>query len=479
MCALHDLLPHFATKHVVYEKKKLQNVTVHPSNPHSLSSIQLYRRAILTLTVVGAVFRSELALLLASHAFYLLIQRRISLDPFQDIVPYGLLGLLIGAFVSVPIDSYFWQQFPIWPELNGFIYNAIEGKAVTWGISPFHFYFSSALPRLLFNPLICYLCIPVALTARPLRKAARDIFLPNIFFIFLYSFQPHKEWRFIVYAVPPFLAVAAAGASSIWNRRAKSLSYRFLSLCLVASTLASFGASFAMLAISRLNYPGAEALDRLHTIADGTQKLVSVHMDTLSCTTGITRFLEKPILLDTTPATIWRYDKTEDAEKLLDPLFWQQFDYALAENPERAIGRWEIEEVVDGYAGLGLLQPGQPLVEDGPWCYDGADSPLRRYLRVRNLHDIRREAQSAGRQMSEFGQDLLTWQRTGELKTQALKEWERLRLLVQNFGSSEWQEAQSQAHIWIYEKARRYLTAGWWVKPRMEPKIHILRKQTG
>jgi len=479
ICALHDLLPHFAIKHIVYEKKKRQAVSIHPSNPHSLSSIQLYRRAIVILTVTGVIFRSELALLLGSHAFYLLIQRRISLDPLQDIIPSGLLGLLIGLAISLPIDSYFWQHFPTWPELSGFFYNAINGKATDWGISPFHFYFSSALPRLLFNPLTYYVCIPLAITIRPLRKPARDILLPNIFFIFLYSFQPHKEWRFIVYAVPPLLAVAAAGASWVWTRRAKSLAYRFLSLCLVASTLASFAASFAMLAISRLNYPGAEALNRLHTIADGKHKTASVHMDTLSCMTGITRFLEKPVMQDVTPVTIWRYDKTEDVDKLLDPIFWQQFDYVLAESPERVIGKWEIEDTVDGYAGLMVLRPGQALGDEGVWAYDGSDSPLRRYLQMRNIQDLRRDARWAGQQINKVAQGVLADLRTDNLKTQILKQWSHFRYSIKGLQKLEWQDAQLRAQEWGYENARRYLTAGWWVKPRMEPAIRILRKQRG
>ena len=234
-----------------------------------------------------------------------------------------------------------------------------------------------------------------------------------------------------------------------------------------------------MLAISRLNYPGAQALDRLHAVADGKQKIVSVHMDTLSCTTGITRFLEKPVLTDITPATIWRYDKTEDVDKLLDPFFWQQFDYALAENPERVIGKWEIEEIVDGYAGLGLLRPGQSLNENGPWNYDGSDSPLRVYLQIRSLHDLRKEIHSVEQHITEMARDLTRRLRTGELKTQFLKNWEQPRCSAGNYREVDWQKVQVQAQIWLYENVRRYLTAGWWVKPRMEPKIRILRKQGG
>lgn len=480
VCALRDLLSHFAIKHVVYDKEKLQTVSVHPSNAHTALSMQLYRRAMIILTAIGVIFRSELALLLGSHAFYLLIQRRISLDPFKDVVPSCIKGLCIGLAFSVPVDSYFWQKSPSWPEFEGFMYNAVKGKAAEWGVSPFHFYFSSALPRLLFNPLTYYLCIPIAISMHSIRKPARDVLLPNIFFIFLYSFQPHKEWRFIVYAIPPLLAVAAEGASWIWTRRTKSFLYRFLSLCLAASVLASFAASFAMLAISRLNYPGAEALNRVHAIADGKHKTVSVHMDTSSCMTGITRFLEKPVSQDHPRATIWRYDKTEDAEKLLDPTFWRQFDYVLAESPERVIGKWEVEETVDGYAGLTLLRPGQPFEEQGQgaWAYDGSDSPTQGFTQMRNLNDVRREAQNVVRLVKEASQEVVQWVQSGGLRVAVTENWKKGTWAeVDKLRDRDWDKEQARAQEWAYENGRRYLTAGWWVKARTEPKIRILKKQ--
>ncbi len=182
---------------------------------------------------------------------------------------------------------------------------------------------------------------------------------------------------------------------------------------------------------------------------------------------------------DATPATIWRYDKTEEVERLLDPVFWLQFDYVLAESPERVIGIWEIEETVDGYAGLMVLRPGQALGDEGVWRYDGSDSPLRRYLQMRSLYDVKREARSAAQRIKAVALDFRGWLRTGDLRKQALMGWKRFRLWIGSLRMLEWQEAQVQAQEWVYENARRYLAAGWWVKPRMEPKIRILRKQRG
>lgn len=117
-----------------------------------------------------------------------------------------------------------------------------------------------------------------------------------------------------------------------------------------------------MLAISRLNYPGAEALNRLHVLASNDTGVVKVHMDTLACMTGVTRFMEKPPpVLGDESAAFWIYDKTEDEQKLLDPLFWEGFDYALSERPEQVIGRWEIMEIVEGFAGVGIVKPSEDV----------------------------------------------------------------------------------------------------------------------
>lgn len=250
-------------------------------------------------------------------------------------------------------------------------------------------------------------------------------------FLVIYSFQPHKEWRFIIYVVPPILAVAGAGASWIWTRRTKSFVYRVLSLALVASTLASFVASFGMLAVSRLNYPGAEALNHLHDLASYNAGVVKVHMDTLACMTGVTRFMEKPapVLGDET-ATFWVYDKTEDEHRLMDPIFWESFDYALAERPERVIGKWHVVDTVEGFAGVGLVGPGQDVKND--------------HADLDHLNGLWRRTQFDGGALDEL--------------------------------------KQVGRHFWnggFETLMRKYITRGWWLKLKMEPRIKILMNERG
>lgn len=315
----------------------------------SQRSVKRRRLALYLLTIAGVIFRSEIAILLAAETAYLLLQQRASIT--KEIVPAGLLGAALGLLTTVSVDSFFWQRFPLWPEWIGFYYNTILGKSSEWGTSPFHFYFLNALPRLLLNPVTYIICLPMPLLAKASQQTSAAILVPHVAFMSVYSLLPHKEWRFIIYSVPAFTAVASAGAGWIWTRRTKSAVYRALSLLLVLSTMASFVTSMALLYISSLNYPGGQALRSLHSATPLEQdERTNVYMDNLACQTGVSRFQQ------TRPT--WVYDKTEDEQSLLDPMFWQRFDYVLAEKPEKVIGSWQPIGVVKGYAGV-TLRPGE------------------------------------------------------------------------------------------------------------------------
>jgi alpha-1,6-mannosyltransferase len=327
-----------------------------------------YRLSLYLLTIAGIVFRSELAILVGTITLYLFATRRISITGV--IIPAGLGGLVIGLLCTVPLDSFMWQSFPLWPEWTAFYYNTIQGHSADWGVSPWHYYFTNALPRLLLNPAMYLLCIPVALLNVSTRQRSLDLLVPLLSFVGLYSLLPHKEWRFIIYTIPGLTGVAAAGASWIWNRRARSTIYAFLSLALIASVIASFAASTTILALSSLNYPGGSALDLLHHSIDHGEKVrIKVYMDNLACQTGVTRFLEShrgaqtivDVLeqQDALSQRAWTYDKTEDPSALLDPMFWAKFDYVLAERPEKVIGSWAVAYVVYGFGGVRVLKPGE------------------------------------------------------------------------------------------------------------------------
>lgn len=129
------------------------------------------------------------------------------------------------------IDSYFWSQWPLWPELYGLYFNVYQGKSAEWGVrpsisnspsrssshivphmqlSPPHTYFTSHLPKLLLSSL------PLAFLSLVLPSSARNrtwtTLLPHILFVLGLSALGHKEWRFVVYVVPMFNVAAARSA---------------------------------------------------------------------------------------------------------------------------------------------------------------------------------------------------------------------------------------------------------------------------
>ena len=315
----------------------------------SQKSVKRRRLALYLLTVAGIVFRAEVAILLAAEVGLMLAQQRASLG--KEIIPAGVTGAVLGLTTTVAVDSFFWQRFPLWPEWVAFYYNTILGKSSDWGTEPFHYYFIDALPRLLMNPMMIFVCIPLAIKSKAIGKTSLDVLLPHVVFIGLFSLLPHKERRFIIYSVPAFTAVASSSAAWFWTRRSKTTLYAAFNILMMATTLASFAASIGLLYVSSLNYPGGDALQRLHTLAEPEKNThINVYLDNLACQTGVTRFQQVNPL--------WVYDKTENETTLHNVAFWQQFDYVLAEHPERVIGNWKPIDIVTGYAGV-TLQPGE------------------------------------------------------------------------------------------------------------------------
>ncbi|KAB8303377.1 hypothetical protein EYC80_004806 [Monilinia laxa] len=425
------------------------------------------RVGIFLFVFAGVVFRSEIAILLFTQLVYLLVLSRISL---KMVIPAGIQSAILALVVSVPIDSYFWQE-PLWPELTGFYYNAIQGKSSEWGTSPIIHYFTSLLPRLLLNPLILLLLHPLALTLPATKHTSRDLIIPSLLFVATYSLQPHKESRFIIYAVPPLTAAASLSASYIWTRRSKSWLYTFGSLALVGSVALSFVASSAMLTISSLNYPGGDALSQLHahilkdlSRSPRTQRTqarnISIHMDVLSCMTGITRFQQYPSLPLRFPQAqnvTLNYDKTENSPELGEAAFWMKFDYALMEEPGLAIGKWELLDTVFAYAGIEVLRPGDgsSFAERLEGVYKANNVSVGGEGEAPSGEDVKR--------MEEGGVGRVGGNKEGkgflDLKTKLMFEE------MNNFGTYN-----------LLRDAGRLVTGGWWIGPKMEGKIRILKR---
>lgn len=394
----------------------------------------------------AVVFRSEVALLFGVNALMLLIIPWISLG---RLIPPFMVSFALSLTITVLVDSYFWQKW-LWPELWGFFYNVVQGSASNWGTSPWYYYFKSSIPKLLLNPVAIPLII-IALRSPAYGRIARRLVNTSLLFVAFYSFQPHKEARFIFYVVPPFTAAAALGATILTTSHptkggndSRAVTRRLSTLIILASVAATTLASAGMLLASSLNYPGGEALAALHEIvradghspSSGSSSIVTVHADVLSCMTGVTLFgvaggdnvptrhkfvTDAEVVLarsvteedeeeeeDNRPSTWLILDKTEDDSLLVDRNFWLRFDYLLMED-EKVVkgGKWETVAVVEGLSGVQILRPGSTTEESDP-------IGVKRVGRGARLYDLRN---------------------------------------------------------WV-----RQLTGGWWVGPRMQPKIHIMKR---
>ncbi|XP_066991357.2 uncharacterized protein Alg12 [Anabrus simplex] len=238
------------------------------------------------------IFRAELALflglLLLSDLFYGRIH---PLRLMKLAVPAGLIFLSL----TVIVDSIFWKRL-LWPEGEVLYFNIVLNKSHEWGTSPFLWYFYSAIPR---GMALSAFLVPLG-AAYDTR--VRKLLLPALVFVFLYSFLPHKELRFIIYVFPLLNVAAASACHRMWENRTKSAFHCVLALGICFHLVMNAIFSIVLLCIAGTNYPGGVAIARLHRLARAEP--VNVHIDVLSAQTGISRF--------TQINKNWRYNKSEN-----------------------------------------------------------------------------------------------------------------------------------------------------------------------
>ncbi|KAI5081014.1 hypothetical protein GOP47_0004197 [Adiantum capillus-veneris] len=271
--------------------------------------------ALICLVFAAAVFRCDVILLLGPVAFSFLWRREIEV---RSSVKWCSIILTLSVGLTIAIDSVMWKRW-LWPEGEVFWFNSVLNRSSEWGVSPVHWYFTSALPRAMLaayplcfvSPLLVLLmmlflvqvlaCLKWQLGLILDRRMAQYV-LPILAFVLLYSKLAHKELRFILFALPVLNLSAASAVTRIYNNRKKPLwGLMFLGCALML--LASLSIVGLLSAASYANYPGGKALAILHEKGNYIGMLRTVHVDVLPAMTGVSRFCEQE--------APWSYSKKE------------------------------------------------------------------------------------------------------------------------------------------------------------------------
>jgi len=307
------------------------------------------RRCVLLLVAAVVLFRCDVVLLLVPVATHLLWTRAIAI---ADAAWWGARCVLACLAVTVALDTIMWRppedatrsiapsttHWPgatgvLWPEGRVAFFNTVLNKSSEWGVSPWHWYFTSALPRAL---TVSY---PLSLVGAALERRVRAALAIGLFYVVVISRLPHKELRFVFPTLPLFTACAAAAVGRAWTRRAKitrcvlgmllsrrakkktrtkrggkykragvaELIWALFAAVVVLAWCLGVAAHVAFALGARCNYPGGVALARLHALRADVPG--TVHVDADAATTGASRFGQvRRVLLHTgshTTAFAW------------------------------------------------------------------------------------------------------------------------------------------------------------------------------
>ncbi|KAL1667227.1 Alg9-like mannosyltransferase family-domain-containing protein [Schizophyllum commune] len=265
------------------------------------------RRAINLLTVGGVLFRAELALLLAPITLHALLSGRIS---FRTAISTGIHATTASLAHPLAVCLRYLGAAPVWPELASMYYNVVLGRSADWGTSPATHYLTALLPKLLTAYPLAFISLG--------DYRVRALLLPHLAFVALMSLLAHKEWRFVIYVFPAVNVGAARALRGMvsWPKNPAFGRLMYL-IALGALGLNAAATIFVFVPSSIHNYPGGEALARLHELVD-PEVPVHVHISNYAAQTGATLFQHErappyPEWVDDEdlPARPWTYDKTE------------------------------------------------------------------------------------------------------------------------------------------------------------------------
>jgi hypothetical protein len=156
--------------------------------------------------------------------------------------------------------------------------NFMEGRASEWGVSPWHYYFTTLFKAAPLAVLAAGALSLVALVRAP------GLWLATALFVGAHALVPHKELRFILPAVPLWCALVGIGISSLpWRE------VRQVAVALVVGLAVISGLHYRELTFGQVGqypdrpqvsaYDDAGEINRLLLIAHDRPELCGIRID--------------------------------------------------------------------------------------------------------------------------------------------------------------------------------------------------------
>ncbi|CAG9334020.1 ALG12 [Blepharisma stoltei] len=275
----------------------------------------------------GICFRCDLILLALPIGIWMILYANKA--ALKQTVFYSVIMAVVSLIITISVDSFFWRTFT-WPEFEVLFFNTYENKSHEWGVSPWYWYFTSAIPKMLMGEIMLFAAgiIYQQPKAKIIDPRMTHILFPVLSFVVLYSFLPHKELRFLFPIAPGINIITAIGFIKITKCIYKSdfVNASLLILASLALIATCLGTALALY-VSHYNYPGAIAIQdftKAYTkMKEMDQSMPNpyIHIDVYPAQTGITRFNEY--------VNNWRYSKKENLTD--DDL--QEFTHLITDKP--------------------------------------------------------------------------------------------------------------------------------------------------
>lgn len=288
------------------------------------------------------------------------------------------IGCIMGGYLSYQLDGYFWfhedseQNASPWnriAELDGFIFNILNGKSEQWGVEPVYAYFVKYLPKIFatngfITPITC-LCFTIWGLVDPIKRRQLDrvnydigtihvLLWSCLSFILVLSLNGHKEWRFLMFTLP-VLTLGGASMVDYTLDVVKNDNFKksFIWLILIGGYILGGFATLGFTYVSSWNYPGGYIMQRLNErmYHRGIQLgQTDIHLDVGTCMNGANLFTQlRPDLQEKLSV---HYDKTEDVQELASKRFSYWVSFGDNSPPSQPGCAWKLVDVETAYGGL-------------------------------------------------------------------------------------------------------------------------------